>query len=158
VPGLDAGAGEFRDLARNLRLVGADELRRELYKGIDDAAGPLARGLKDPAHLKPYMPDRYAAVLAADLAVTTSKRTGIDPGVFIKARGRTKYRHVERIDQGLLRHPVYADTDRPRPEWHWVAQDILAGFFTNPTERAAPAVRREIVAAMHRIAERALGR
>ena len=99
MPGLDGAADEFRDLAKNLRLVGADELRRELYKGINDAAQPLARQIRDPEHLKPYMPDRYAAVLAADLAVTTSKRTGIDPGVFIRARGRGKNRHVQRIDQ-----------------------------------------------------------
>jgi hypothetical protein len=159
VTDLDGAGREFATLAANLRLVGEEELRRELYKAVSDAAQPLARKIGSAGHLKPYLPDPYAEVLASDLAVTVSKRTGgTAVGVFLKAKGRHRNRHVERINEGLLRHPVFADPGKPRKDWHWATQDVLAGFFTNPAQAARPAVRRQILQAMHRIEERAVGR
>lgn len=153
---LSGASREFADLAKNLRLVGADELRAELYKAVSDAAKPISQEIR--SGLDAYMPNPYAAVLAADLSLTTTKRTGTDPGVQIRARGRVKQRKVQRLDAGSLWHPVWARG--PRSAWHWAYQTshVRAGFFTNPAERSAPQVRDQILSAMHRIAEKAVGR
>jgi hypothetical protein len=161
VTDLDGAGREFATLAANLRLVGEEELRRELFKAISDAAQPLAQKVSNAAHLYPYMPDRYADVLAGDLAVTVSKRTGgSEVGVFLRAKGRHRDRQVRVLNEGFLRHPVFADAGSPRRSWRWKTQTggMRAGFFTDPTEAAGPAVRRQILQAMHRIAERAVGR
>jgi hypothetical protein len=161
VPGFEEGAAEFADLAVNLRLVGQDGLRRELYKAISNAAAPLARKIKDPARLDEYLPKRYAYVLSADLKVTTYKRTGTDPGVTIAARaptGGSGGRKIRATNAGLLRHPVFADRGAPRRSWRWRDQDVRAGWFDDPAAAAAPRVRAEILAAVERIGEMALGR
>jgi hypothetical protein len=160
---LAEAAAEFADLARGLQQVGETELRRELYKAISDAAAPLARQIKDPAHLKGYMPKRYAAVLAADLSVTTHKQTGADPGVTVMARAPTLGRggrKVRKRDEGRLTHPVFAQQGTPRREWEWKSQTkgMRAGFFTAPAQRAAPQVRRAIIEAVRRVERKAVGR
>ena len=161
---LSGAAQEFAELARQLKLVGADELHAELYKAINDAAKPLAREIGSVQNLDPYLPNRYAEILAEDLAVQISKLTGTNAGVNLRARGRRRYRHVRRLNEGYLTHPVFG---RPEAEamasghgrgWTWVTQNIRAGFFTIPTERSAPQVRDQILSAMHRIAEKAVGR
>jgi hypothetical protein len=86
--GLENGALQFGVLAKHLKDTGQGELRRKLYKAINDTARPLAREISSVEHLKPYVPGRYAPVLAADLPVTVSKRTSdANPGVTIRAGG-----------------------------------------------------------------------
>jgi hypothetical protein len=162
---LDGAAQEFRDLAIVLQQVGLDGLRRELYKAVSDAAGPLADRVKDPSHLQEYMPNRYADVLAASLKVTTSKRTGTDPGVFIVARAPTGGRGGRRVRQrneGILGHPVFGRRMKLNPRmwagWVYQSKGMHPGFFDDPLERGAPLVREQILAAMRRVAEEATRR
>ena len=161
MPGFEEGAAEFADLAKNLLLVGQDGLKRELYKAVSDAAAPLAREIKSPVRLDEYLPKRYAYVLAAGLSVTTYKRTGTDPGVTVVARAPTPGgggRKVRAINDGLLRHPVFADRGAPRRSWRWRDQDVKPRWFDDPAEAAAPRVVAEVNAAVERIGEKALGR
>lgn len=159
---LSDGAQEFRDLARTLLAVGLDDLRRELYTAIDDAAAPLAEEIRNPGHLHGFMPNRYADVLAGDLRVTTHKRTvGPETGVLVVARAPTVGRGGRKViqrDEGRITHPVFARG--PRRSWRWEVQTagMRPGFFTDPVERAAPQVREAILAAMARIADKATGR
>ncbi|SRR6266581_3151826 len=142
------GPYQLRKLSARLREAGEEGkgLRRELYKAVSAAARPLAAEIKNVGHLRPYMPDRYADVLAADMSVTTVKRTGRDPGVAIKAKGRAKpKRHLKRLDGGKLLHPLFGDRER----WFAQTKAVHAGFFTDPARRAAPGIRREVLAAMH---------
>jgi hypothetical protein len=158
VAGLQVGAAEFAALSRRLKDAGETELRRELYKAISDAARPLGREIRSPAHLHPYMPDHYVdTALAADLTVTVSKRTGRDPGVSVRAKGKVKARHVKRLEAGILMHPVFGDSKKPRKTWRWVTQTkaMRPGFFSDPAEKSAPGIRDAILAAMHDIAARA---
>jgi hypothetical protein len=160
VTDLAGAAADFRDLAKNLALVGNTELRRELYKAISDAAKPLAAQIKDPGHLEQYMPKRYAAVLAGDLSVRTFKRTGLNPGVTINASAPTAGRGGRKVvkrDEGHLTHPVFGRG--PRRSWAWEAQErgMRPGFFTVPAERSAPRVRAAILDAMAKVAREAVG-
>lgn len=150
-------AQKFADLAKNLTLVGADDLRRELYTAINEAASPIRDEIKALPHLEAYMPNRYAAVFGADLQVTTHKRTGTDPGVTILGRAPTTGRGGRKIrqrNQGVITHPVFGD----RRNWKTQTAGMKPGFFTDPAERAQPQVRDKIMEAVDRIAEKAVGR
>lgn len=147
--GLGDGAEQFAALSRGLKEAGETGLRRELYKAINDAAKPIAREISSIEHLKRYLPDRYAAVLADDLACTVSKLTGKDPGISIRARSRARSRRVRLLDAGLINHPVYAQGERET--WRWAngqTGGMRPGFFTDPAEKAGPDVRSAILQAM----------
>jgi hypothetical protein len=148
MPGLQAGAADFAALSRRLKDAGERGLKRELYKAINDAAKPLAREIGRDEHLKPYMPDRYAAVLASDLAVTVSRLAGRNPGVRLIAKGRARGRKVQQLNAGIIEHPVFGD----RTRWRRQLRGMKPGFFTDPAKASAPDVRDAIVAAMHETA------
>lgn len=150
MPGLAAGAEEFAALARRLKETGEVTLRRDLYKAISDAARPLAREIGSVSHLRPYLPDRYAAVLASDLAVTTSRLTGRNPGVRLVAKGRVRKRKVQLLDTGAIQHPLFGN----RTRWFTQRDGMRAGFFTDPAKRSGPQVRDSILAAMRETAAR----
>jgi hypothetical protein len=142
------GPYQLRKLSARLREAGKEGqgLRRELYKAINQAAKPLAAEIRNSGHLGSYMPDRYAAVLAGDLAVTATKSTSKNPGVAIRAKGRRHKRKVIQLDNGILKHPLYGNRE------HWFEQvrgKMRRGFFTDPAERAAPGIRDQVVAALH---------
>lgn len=140
------GPYRLRVLSARLREAGDEGkgLRRELYKAISQAARPLAAEMKNPGHLRDYLPDPYADILATDLAVTTSKSTGRNPGVAIRAKGRRKKRKVIQLDAGILSHPVFGN----REVWRTQTSHVKSGFFTDPAERAAPEIRRQVLEAM----------
>ena len=147
---LDHGAQEFAALARRLREAGETGLRRELYAAISDAVRPLGAEIRNAGHLRGYMPDRYAGVLAGDLSVTTTKRTGRDPGVQIRAQGREHKRKVILLNKGLIQHPLFGN----RKRWFTQAAGMNVGFFTDPVERAAPRIRAAVVGAMDDVAQK----
>ena len=147
------GAEDFAALSRRLKEAGETGLRRELYKKINDAAGPLAREIGSLEHLQSYLPDRYAAVLAAEMRVTTSKLTGRDPGIRLvgvaPTKARAGRRKVTHLDKGLINHPVYARG--LRETWTWSSNQtggMKPGFFSDPAEHATPQMREAVLAAM----------
>lgn len=157
---LEAGAAAFKILATHLRAAGEDGLRKELDKAIRDAAEPLKREIR--LGLRPHMPNRYADELNVDLDLTISKRTGTDPGISLRATARPHAgaassherrsktgRKLQRLNEGLLTHPLWGNRE------HWRTQRITAGFFTGPAKASAPRVRREILAAMNRVGDKA---
>jgi len=156
MPGSVTGAADFAALSARLKEAGATGLRRELYKAITAAADDLVTEISSVEHLNPYMPDHYAAVLASDLSVKVFKRGGSNAHVTLRAESRAprKRKLVQLDERGILVHPVFGrgggGTGLHRKEWTWVAQfsHVRQGFFTDPVERAAPAVRDKILAAM----------
>lgn len=153
MPVTGPGVYKLRVLSAKLREAGTEGqgLRRELYKAVNKAAKPLVREIKDPANLRPYMPNRYADVLASDITVGTSKSTNRNPGVAIRAKGRAHKRKVKRLnDDGILAHPVYGN----RRNWSDQTARVKRGFFDDPCRKAAPAIRDEVAAAMHEVAKK----
>lgn len=153
--GLSDGAAQLAALSKRLTDAGETGLRRALQQAISDAVAPLQRDIGDVSHLEAYLPDRYAAVLASDLAVTVSKLTGSNPGVRVTAKGQVKARKVQLLDVGAINHPVYARG--PRETWRWSngqRAGMRAGFFTDPAQNAGPQVRDAILAAMHDVASK----
>jgi hypothetical protein len=160
VAGLTGGASEFAALSRRLKDAGEDGLRKELYKAIRAAGEPITREIRDVLHLRPYMPDRYADILAADIAVSMFQRGSIrSPGVTIAARGRLKKRKVVHLNDGFINHPIWPD-GLPRKEWDWQNNQtggMKPGFFNDPCSRSGPQVRDKILAAMHDVASKVTG-
>jgi hypothetical protein len=145
------GYGDLLALSARLRQMGTagQGLRRELQKSLDDAAVPLSREIASFAHLAPYMPDRYAAVLAADIEVTAVKRFTSEPSVRIRCQGRAKKRKVVHLNDGFINHPVYARGERAA--WHWSNDQtggMRPGFFFDPAQKAAPEIRDKVLGAM----------
>lgn len=139
------GTAEFAALAQRLKDAGETGLRRRLYKAISDAADPLAKELKSAEHLKPYMPDRYAAVLAADLNVTVYKRAGASPRIQVVAESyRPRNRKVIQINQGILRHPLFGN----REHWYPQLKAMKEGFFTDAVKEHGQQIRDGIGQAM----------
>src|SRR6266513_2247188 len=118
------GDQQLRDLSLRLREMGKEGkgLQRELYRAINDSVKPFEVEISAAEYLKPYMPDRYAAVLAEDLSVTAAKRGGQQASVRIRVKGRQHKRQVQPLNAGLLRHPVFAEHGTPRKFWRWKTQ------------------------------------
>lgn len=146
------GRDQLRALAERLKEAGTDGqgFRRELMQQITDAARPLAAKIADVGHLKPYMPDRYAAVLAEDISVTSQKIFASSPRVSIRCRTRgERRRKVKLLDDGFINHPVFARG--PRDEWDWVnrqTKGMEPGFFSGPCEHATPDIRAKVLQAL----------
>jgi hypothetical protein len=145
------GREQLRALAARLKEAGDEGkgFKRELMRQLDEAAQPLAKKIAGVEHLKPYMPDRYAEVLAADLAVTTQRLFGASPRVSVVAKAREHKRKIRIIEDGLINHPVYAQGRRR--SWTWVngqTAGMRPGFFSDPCEEAVPDIREHALEAM----------
>lgn len=146
------GRAQLRLVAARLKEAGDEGqgLKRQLQKNITEAVQPLARKIADVGHLKPYLPDRYAAVLAADLGVKVANRfSGGNPAVQVRAQAREHKRKVARLDAGTINHPVYPRG--PRSGWNWSNYQtggMKPGFFSDACRDAAPDIRAKVLQAL----------
>lgn len=146
------GAPELRALAARLKAAGDDGkgLKKSLYKAMDEAVQPLAREIADVGHLDAYLPNRYAAVLAADLGVRISKTLFAgNPRIEVAAKARQHRRKLAYLDAGAINHPVYARG--PRRSWTWSnyqTSGMRAGFFSDAVSRESPQIREKVLAAL----------
>jgi hypothetical protein len=138
------GADQFAAVSRQLREAGEKDLRREMYRALGSAAKQMTPEVK--AALPSYLPDRYAGVLAGSLKMRATGRGGKNPSVKIvgTAKGRKSARVLGALESGGLRHLTYG-----RRPWH--AQSVRAGFFTDPIDKHADIIRRELLDALDRI-------
>ena len=155
------GQYQLRLLSARLREAGEEGkgLRRNLQKQIREAAKPLAAEISNVEHLKPYMPDRYAVVLAEDLGVRAANFFSKNPRVEIRAKAKQHKRKVVMLDAGRINHPVYAEGERKF--WRWSnAQTggMKAGFFTDAVKKAAPQIRDKVLQAMTETARQITGK
>ena len=142
-------ANDLGELARGLRQAGDTELLREVQDAIHHAADPIPEAIR--RELRPRLPDPYADVLNADLAIGIQIRSGASTaGVSVMARPRrVQRRRITRLDrEGVLAHPLFGNRR------HWYNQAVRAGFFTDPAEASAPRVRDDIEAALERVKEK----
>jgi hypothetical protein len=151
-------ASELEAAAFRLRRAGQDDLARELAAGMRRGVQPVPGLIR--AGLRPHLPDRYAAVLDADLDIRTITRTGganADAAVSVYAQARSgRARKLRRLDAGLITHPFFGDRE------HWYTQEgpghgMEPGWFSGPAEDAAPRVRAELEKALDDVAARAAG-
>ena len=145
------GTADLRRVAAGLREAGREGqgLRKELMKALTDAAEPLARKISDVEHLRPYLPDRYAAVLAADLSARVAGRFGADPRIEVRAKARDHKRKIVLLDDGFISHPVYPRA--ARKTWNWSNRQtggMKPGFFADACRDARPDIRARVMQAL----------
>src|SRR5689334_1695099 len=101
-------ASELEAIAFRLRRAGEEGLARELNAAMRHAVDPVPGRIRDG--LRPKLPDRYAEVLDADLAIrTTARNSGsanANAALSLTAttRGAVKRRRLNRLDRGVLEH------------------------------------------------------
>jgi 16S rRNA C967 or C1407 C5-methylase (RsmB/RsmF family) len=162
MPGVEVrGQYQLRLLSARLRDAGKEGqgLRRKMYKQMNDAAKPLAREIANVEHLKPYMPDRYAAILAADLGVRIAKSFSKNPRIEVRAKAKQHKRKVVLLDAGRINHPIYAQGERKT--WRWSnaqAGGMKAGFFSDVLKEQSPQIRDQVMKAMTETARSITGK
>jgi hypothetical protein len=138
------GVDDLAQLAASIKAAGDKTLQRELLRSMQRAGKPLKEIARTAARENlPSEGGLNETVAASSFAIRTRSR-GKSPGV--RLVGREKGHDIKATDKGRLRHPVYGHDA-------WVTQAIPAGWFTQhiPDEALEP-VRREMVAAIHRVA------
>jgi hypothetical protein len=134
------GAERFGVVARKLKDVGDKDLRKELLKGLQEAAKPLKVAVANSARAK--LPKRGGlAEFVASGKVTVNTRAGANPGITIKSQRGSG------ADKGTVRHPVFGSEV-------WVGQPVSPGWFTQTLTDAAPAVREELVKVIDDVAKK----
>lgn len=146
-------ADDFLKFSKALKDAGRKDLRRELHKGLQDAAKELIPEAQKV--LSEALPSRLAARGARTKQVAQVK-TGKDPGITIGVRfgrrgaglGASNARMLNA--QGKIRHPTWGDRER------WVNTDVPAGegWFDETYRRGAPRVRPALDAAVDRVIDK----
>ena len=143
------GTEQFKAAAHALNEAADKALRREVYKAFKTAAKPLGeRIVQEGSGALPHRGGLSARVAAAKVGQQNAT-TGKNPKVAIKIRAREGYA-LAAMDRGVLRHKVFK-TGR------WVTQQIAPNAFTKPFQAGAEPVRKEVLAALVRVAEQIAG-
>jgi hypothetical protein len=139
------GIDQLINLSKALKAAGDKELQRELSRGISQAMKPVTVAARDSA--RRTLPARGGlGQRVAKSQIRTVRRTG--PRIAgVRLQAKNSY-HLGQLNRGINHHPVFGN----RKEW--VTQRVTPGWWTIPTEAAAPRVRRDIIAAMNRVANK----
>lgn len=128
------GADQFLRLSKALKNAGRLDTRKELHRGIQRAAKPLIPKVRNEARRR--LPQRGGlADQVAREPMRIQVRTGKDPGVRIavgKRRGGARS-----ANKGVIRHPIFGRDE-------WVEQQVEGGWFDEPIQAEAPAIRRDL--------------
>lgn len=141
------GADQFLRLSKALKHAGRTELRKELNKGLRNAAKPLLPKAKAAARANLPRQGGLATQVAGE-SFRVQVRTGKDPGVRVvvgKRRGG-----AGSTNRGVIRHPVFG---RPGS---FVEQQVPAArdWFDDTLRRSAPSVRPHLEQALEDVARR----
>lgn len=131
---------KFAALSIALKRAAEDGLNKVLDEGFRNPMRELIPVLE--ASQFHVMPKRggMARIAAERTGFTTRKALkGSYPGMKLVAKQRGR---IQRQDRGVLRHPLFADPDKPRDEWKWVNQPIEKGWFTDVVKGAADNIAR----------------
>jgi len=151
-------ASELEAVAFRLRRAGEEDLARELTAGMRRGVEPVPDKIR--AGLKPHLPDRYAALLDEDTSITVVVRnSGADATASVRATNASlRKRKLNRLDAGILWHPLFGRFPRGDPRNRWFGQgepSVQPGWFTGPAEDAAPEVRAELEQALRDVTAKA---
>jgi hypothetical protein len=145
------GADEFARLSRQLKEAGQKGLQREFTQAISRSVKPLKAEL--PASARTHLPRRGGlAERVAGSRIGFTRRTS-GRGVGLRVQAKNAY-HLAQMDKGFVRHPVFKRRGEESRSFVWVTQRVIPGWFTDPTDAAAPRIRREVLRAMDDVARK----
>lgn len=137
------GADNLATLAKELKRIGDNDLRKEMLRGIRTATKPMVAAAKESAHDELPKAGGLNEIVARSKFSTRTRTAGRSPGVRVVAASGI---NVGSIDRGRLRHPVFGNREA------WVTQQVKPGWFTDAMNAHADEVRRELMAALERVA------
>jgi hypothetical protein len=140
------GANQLADLSRALRQAGDKDLQKELGRAVNAAVRPLKDDLKASARSRLPHSGGLAEQIAKSSFVTRRRAGQRVAGVRVVGRSKFSLYH---LDRGEVRH-----RKKGEPPAAWTVQRIRPGWWTDPTENAAPEIRAELVKAMDDIARK----
>jgi hypothetical protein len=145
------GTEQLVRLAAAIKATGDTEFGREIEKAMRRAARPLTRSARQGAmQILPYR-GGLAERVARSRFTAVVRTSGRSAGIRVTAAGRY---NLNRMDEGIVRHPVFADQRKTRKDWTWVNQTIRPGWFTTPLLLDAPKVRDELESGMDTLGRR----
>jgi hypothetical protein len=165
-----SGAGDLYRVAAAAREAGRKDLGAQLNRSSHRAGRIVEDEIRRSTDT--YIPRGFEQRFRQNLETKTEVRLANDRRitVVVGARGKSRRRHVRQMNDGDLRHPVFARSRRlrarskllskhpsgrmPNP---WVGQKIRPGLVTEPGMRAMPAAKAEIHKGVGRVAAK-LGR
>lgn len=157
---VDGSVADFRLLQIRLKETGQVGLRKNMSKTIVTATAPARQAVK--AELEQIMPrggglNEYLAKSQITTSVLTGPRSA---GVVLRGRtaagARRDKGQFRLINQGMIRHPVFADKSKARKDWHWVTQTGLpAGWWEGTLRNFGPLVEAALIASMNATAREA---
>lgn len=141
------GAEQLGDVARELRRVADKDLRKQMNRGLRQAAKPLIADTRKYA--REHLPKHGGLnERVARSKFRTKIRTGANPSIRITATGLD----ARLNSQGRVRHPVYGNRRT------WVQQRVAPFWFDTPMRRGAPHVRRALTAVLDDVTKQLEGR
>lgn len=154
-----SGQGSFAQFAVACYWAAKTGVDKEFKQGLTEAGKDIEDTVRKTTD--DFMPKGYEQVFKARLRTRVSVRMVNDAGVTVSAYGlgRSGRRDVERLEQGILRHPVFGRWRERRGRFRnrhklrnpWVAQKIKPGWFSVPVNTAAPAAFAKVDAAVGRV-------
>jgi len=157
---VDRLAEDLAAMAARFRETAGGKLTRELSRRIGKAVEALQPAVE--ARLIPDFPDRYAQTLGRSLKFrryTTTTGDGMEVTVNMTAPtagNRSRGRRIQRLEQGILWHPLYGRFPRGDPRNRWYSQEVTPGFFTGPAGRVRDEVRGQIREALRDVTRKAV--
>lgn len=121
---------------------GSRELYGSVTRGLRNAAQIVADEVLDDPHAQ--MPSGYRQAFTRSLEVKPEVRLVSSHRISVVGRGasRAKGRDVEKLNQGILRKPVFGRSRRLKNGGSyknpWAEQRIRAGWWDDPVKRATP--------------------
>lgn len=137
------GASEFGELARAARLTSVDMLKG-LKREIARAGKPARPALVTQIEASQPEAGGWRRTLIRDLRVRTKVDTGLTTAsitIITYAVGRKRRRHLDVINKGRLRHPVWGNRGT------WVTQRVKPEFW----DRAMKQVEDQVESAVARV-------
>jgi hypothetical protein len=140
-----AGSASFTGFAVACYWAAKQGVAKEFKRGLTEAGDLIAETVQ--ASTDTYMPKGYEKTFKTRLRTKVRVRTTTNMGVTVVAYGLGRHgrRDVERLEQGLLRHPVFGRWRDRRGRFRnrhkirnpWVVQHIRKGWFSEPADEAS---------------------
>lgn len=143
------GAEDFLRLSKALKHAGHTELRKELHKGMRDAAKPLVGHAREAALEELPQRGGLAAWVAKRSAFRAQVRTGEQTAGVRIAAGKAGQAGRTLNALGFVRHKVFGNAEA------WVSQQVPSaiGWFDRAMQQHAPEIADDVEKAMSNVAE-----
>jgi hypothetical protein len=136
---------------RDLKAISAAGMGKDLGKRLREAAKPLRPAIQAQAAARLPKRGGYAAVMSKSVRARTSvkeNRLSALISVTIYSAGKKQRRDIVKVDDGVLRHPVFGRSRRLRRGVRagtyirnpWAATSVPPRFVSDPIDDVGPRV------------------